>query len=228
MEDAKTQDFLLIRTPATPVRDADEFVALLRAAANPALLVPRLIRGVGLARAFAILKRAVPSLASSMTSFATTRYFSAAPIQFGPYAVHYALEPMTQPDASAKAGNGVDYLADELAARLRNGPVVYELRVQFYRDATKTPIEDASVEWLERDAPFLTVARLTLPQQDVRSARGAKIAAWIEELSFDPWHALVEMRPLGSLMRARNHAYRLSTMERRAAPEPDGTERFDT
>jgi len=28
-------------------------------------------------------------------------------------------------------------------------------------------------------------------------------------------------------MRARNHAYRLSTIERGAAPEPDGSERFD-
>jgi hypothetical protein len=29
------------------------------------------------------------------------------------------------------------------------------------------------------------------------------------------------------MMRARNHAYRLSTEERHAAPEPDGHERFD-
>ena len=34
-------------------------------------------------------------------------------------------------------------------------------------------------------------------------------------------------RPLGNIMRARNHAYRLSTQERKAAKEPDGTERFD-
>ncbi|MEA2750953.1 MAG: hypothetical protein QOI41_5096, partial [Myxococcales bacterium] len=48
-----------------------------------------------------------------------------------------------------------------------------------------------------------------------------------EKLSFDPWHAPVEFRPLGELMRARNAAYRLSTIERKAAGEPDGTETFD-
>lgn len=58
------------------------------------------------------------------------------------------------------------------------------------------------------------------------SSRGRRIADFIETLAFDPWHAPPELRPLGNMMRARNHAYRLSTMERRAAPEPDGTESF--
>jgi hypothetical protein len=30
----------------------------------------------------------------------------------------------------------------------------------------------------------------------------------VERLSFDPWHALVEHRPLGVVMRARAVAYR--------------------
>ena len=44
-------------------------------------------------------------------------------------------------------------------------------------------------------------------------------------MSFDPWHAPEDYRPLGNMMRARNPAYRLSTIERQAAaPEPNGTE----
>jgi hypothetical protein len=50
------------------------------------------------------------------------------------------------------------------------------------------------------------------------------VAQLIESFSFDPWHALEEFRPLGNMMRARNAAYRLSTIERKAAPEPDGSE----
>ena len=71
------------------------------------------------------------------------------------------------------------------------------------------------------------MAKLTLPKQDVASPRGKKVAELIEKLSFDPWHALEDHRPLGNMMRARNHAYRESTQERGAAPEPDGTETFD-
>jgi hypothetical protein len=65
-----------------------------------------------------------------------------------------------------------------------------------------------------------------IERQDVASERGRSIASFVEKLSFDPWHALVEHRPLGAMMRARNHAYRLSTAERGAAPEPDGSETF--
>jgi hypothetical protein len=40
-------------------------------------------------------------------------------------------------------------------------------------------------------------------------------------MSFDPWHAVEELRPLGAMMRARAIAYRESVIERQAAPEPD-------
>ena len=226
MEDAKTQDFLLIRTPAIPFRDAHEFVAVVTAAANPALLLPRVIARLGFGRAFELLPKLSKGLGMPMPSLATTRWFSAAPIRFGAYAVHYALDPQAPGDDPPPASSP-DYLGADLAARLSKRALVWDFRVQFFVDETKTPIEDASVEWKEADAPFVTVARLTLPQQDLASPRGRKIADHIETLSFDPWHALVEHRPLGGVMRARNHAYRLSTKERQAAPEPDGSERWD-
>ena len=130
-------------------------------------------------------------------------------------------------DAASRGGGGPNALREDLAARLRKGALRYELRVQAYTDAVMTPIEDGSVEWKEGDSPFVTVADVVLPLQDVMSAKGRRVEAFVEKLSFDPWHASVELRPIGNMMRARNHAYRLSTMERGAAPEPDGSERFD-
>jgi catalase len=221
LEGATTQDFLLIRTPATPVRDADEFLALVRAAQSPALLPIKLAASLGVRRTLSLLPKLLKGLGAPMTSVATTRYFSALPIQWGPYAAHYALTPHAQAAPGAKAPED---LGAELADRLQRGPVTYDLEVQFFVDAAKTPIEDASVEWREEDAPFVTVGRLTLKAQDPRSEKGKRLAERIETLSFDPWHAPVEFRPLGNMMRARNAAYRLSTQERKAAPEPDGTE----
>ena len=94
--------------------------------------------------------------------------------------------------------------------------------MQFFVDEGRTPIEDTSVEWKEADAPFVTVARLTLPQQDVASERGARARRHRSRASRSiPWHALEELRPLGNMMRARNVAYRVSTSERKAAPEPE-------
>lgn len=225
LEDAQTQDFLLIRTPSTPFRSSDEFVALVTAAANPLLLLPRFAARVGLGRALSILPKMAKGLGQPIASLATTRYWSALPIAFGAHAVRYDLSPRAN-GAPASSSRSPGYLGEELAARLAREDVVYDFRVQFYVDRAKTPIEDASVEWLEADAPFVPVARLTLPKQAIESERGRKLADFVEGLSFDPWHALVAHRPLGEMMRARNVAYRLSTEERRASREPDGTESF--
>ncbi len=223
MENARTQDFLLIQSAATPFRSADEFIGFIKAAQKPALLLPRAIRLFGIGRTFQLLRGLVKETSQPIGSLATTRYFSALPIRWGSYAAHYALAPHAAPEAHAKTPED---LGAELADRLRKGPVSYDLRVQFYVDAEKTPIEDASLEWLERDAPFTPVARLTLSQQDPASPGGRRLAESIERLSFDPWHAPIEFRPLGNMMRARNPAYRVSTKERNAAEEPDENTRY--
>jgi len=225
MESATTHDFLMIRDRAQPFRNADEFVHFVRAASAPALL-PGLFVKFGFGRVLQILKRVPAGLRAPISSLAETAFFTALPSRLGPYAIRCAVVPRAVP-AESKKGAGADYLAEELAARLRQGPVEYDFQVQFFADERQTPIEDASVDWPDEVSPWLTVGRLRLVQQDPTSPRGQKLAAYLEKLSFDPWHALEQMRPLGNIMRARNPAYRLSTAERGAAPEPDGSERFD-
>ncbi|MEL0027416.1 MAG: hypothetical protein VW625_01925, partial [Perlucidibaca sp.] len=221
MEDALTQDFLMIRSPATPVRDADEFMALVRASTSPLTGLPRLLRQLGPLRLLNLLRRTVRTLAP-IDSLATTSFYSALPISFGDYAIHYALRPHTLRESGDCRGSGPDYLSQDLAQRLRSGPVSYDFQIQFYTDPDNTPIEDASVEWKEENSPFMTVGHLTLLQQDLNSPAAKQLSAFIETLSFDPWHALTMFRPLGNMMRARNVAYRVSTQARRAAPEPTG------
>jgi len=220
MEDAKTQDFLGLHIPAASFRDVAEFVALIQSAENQVLMPFRLAKALGVGRAFTLLRSLLPSLLTQVPTLATRHFYSAAPIQYGPYAVHFALFPCL----AQERGGTPKSLGEELSERLKAGPISYEFRVQFFCDEQKTPLEDPSVEWKEADAPFLTVGRLTLSQQDTSSERGQRIAQLVERFSFDPWHALMEHKPLGALMRARNQAYLLSTQERKAAGEPDGTE----
>lgn len=226
LEDATTQDFLAIRSSSTPFRNVDEFVGFIRAAANPLLLLPRAVGLLGFSRAFRVLGQLAKGLKEPMTSVATTTYFSALPIGFGDYAVRFRLLPRGTGSAGSDRGGDNDYLRSDLAKRLADGSVEYDFAVQFFVNEDKTPIEDASRDWLEADAPYVTLARLTLPKQDLASPRGKKVAAFVEKLSFDPWHALPSHRPLGNMMRARNYAYRVSTQERGAAKEPDGSESF--
>ena len=217
LEDKTTQDFLLIQNEAQPFRDAGEFVWFALSAARPTLLLPKVLFRYGPIGGVRLLRRLLAAVKTPIVSVATREYYSALPIKFGPCAVRYALAPRATDEPGAKRGTSPTYLAEELAARLLRGPVEYDFQVQFYEDDARTPIEDGTRVW---DAPFVTIARLTLPKQDLASEHGREVAALIERLSFDPWHAGVDFRPLGSLMRARNHAYRLSTMEREAAEEP--------
>lgn len=225
LEAATTQDFLLIQSPATPFRSPDEFVRFVRAAASPATALPKLLFGVGPRRLFAVAGALRRSLSVPVPSLATMTFHSALPVRWGDYAGKLRLTPVgTSPAPSAGSHQGPDWLAAELGARLAAGPLLWDLAVQLYRDPVATPIEDSTVAWSDEVAPPIVVGRLVIERQDVASERGRKVAALVETLAFDPWHARVEHRPLGALMRARNQAYRSSTAERGAAPEPDGSE----
>jgi catalase len=214
LEHEQTQDFLFINEPAIPFRNPEEFMAFVRAAqGGPALLLPKLLAGVGLGRGFSILKRALSS--PKVESYATHAFHTAAPIAFGGTAAKLGLFPISSPPFPATKGD--DALREDLVARLRNSSLSWALRAQLFSDDTSTPIEDASVVW---SGPWRELGTLTLPKQDPDSTRGQEISALVETLSFDPWHSVEAHRPLGAIMRARSVAYRHSVLGRKAAAEP--------
>jgi hypothetical protein len=222
LEDATTQDFLCINVSSQPFRDTDEFMRFVTSVDNQLLALPRLIAAFGPAKVLKLI--ATMRKLGGPQSVATIPFFSAVPVKWGDYAGKYAFFPQGDDGGPGGRGRGAGYLAEDLARRLAAGPRRYEMKVQLFRDEQSTPIEDASVEWKEDVAPWLAIGTLVLPSQDVLGDRGRTLSALVEQLSFDPWHALEAHRPLGDIMRARNHAYRLSTMERKAAPEPEGAE----
>jgi hypothetical protein len=163
-----------------------------------------------------VLKRIAGSM-EKVLSLADIPFYSALPIRIGPYAARLKLTP-THPRATASAGRGPDQYRDDLASRVAVGDLAFDLALQFFEDEATTPIEDAAVDW---PTPYVTVGRLTIPKQNPKTSEGRALGERIETLSFDPWHALVEHRPLGAMMRARKTAYFVSTQARGAAPEPD-------
>ena len=73
------------------------------------------------------------------------------------------------------------------------------------------PIEDVTVPWPETLSPFVTVAKLRLPQQDIGDDTNLEIA---DALSITPWRCPEPHRPLGNIQRARKEVYRQSSMVR--------------
>ena len=147
-------------------------------------------------------------VSKKFNGFAAERFNTVAPVCCGPYAVRVRLAPAGNPPPATRSK---DIVAD-LRERLAIGPVTWTLELQFFVDEAITPIENASVSWPEGEAPIVTVARLTLPQQGVDAA-----AAEAEAARFDPWSGLAAHRPLGEVMRARKVAYHESQKARGAA-----------
>jgi hypothetical protein len=223
---AVTQDFLATSHSVTStVRNARQFISFIRAAREPSKtkVLSTLAREVGVLESARIIFALVNTvLLSDVRSMATEHYSGTAPIKFGPYAVKFTVRPAEgteQPAGRPRKDDG-NFLRTELADRLRKGDVLFDFLVQFYVDDKRTPIEDTSVRWKEKHAPFLRVAQLRIPSCDLDDPATNDQSEKIDRLSFTPWHTTEDHRPLGNVMRARKIAYRKSATLRGHTPEP--------
>lgn len=197
---ATSQDLVLNSHPVMVAPDTNSFLALLQAA-----------EAGGLRRVLYFLshpRSARVGLAARQhhTCHLDIPYWSTTPYLFGPgRAVKYIVRP-TSPRTSRLPDPLTDtYMHDALAAHLDETDATFDFMVQFQKDERATPIEDASVEWTEQDSPYVTVARIRIPKQDIDTAE--RMAA-CEKVAFNPWHCLADHRPLGSFNRARRDIYR--------------------
>ncbi|MFG2138844.1 hypothetical protein [Streptomyces sp. NPDC048650] len=82
-------------------------------------------------------------------------------------------------------------------------------------------MEDTTVEWPEQLSPPVTVAKLTLPQQDISDPENLER---MDSLSFTPWRVTAEHALLGNIMRARKEVYRRSSLTRHKLNQQARTE----
>ena len=92
-----------------------------------------------------------------------------------------------------------------LVAELKERPYEFDIQVQLCVDLDHMPVEDVTVVWPETLSPFVTVAKLRLPRQDIG---GEDNFERMDATSMTPWRVTEEHRPLGNIMRARKEVYR--------------------
>jgi len=134
-------------------------------------------------------------------------YWSTTPYRFGAdesVAVKYSVRPCSTTKSCAPANPGADYLTDAVADHLERAPACFDFMVQFQRDPSTMPIEDAAVVWDEAESPFRSVAKITVQNQAFGTG---KALADCECLSFNPWQSLAAHRPLGGVNRVRRAVY---------------------
>ena len=222
-EDAVTQDFLATSHSVTStVRDVRQFIHFVKAKRLPKpLMLGRMIFTLGPCETLRIVKALDRTVVhSDVRSMATEEFSGTAPIKFGPHAAKFTVHAAQDTAATTDRRLTHDFLREELADRLRKADLVFDFLVQFYVDDTHTPIEDTSVPWRPEAAPLLKVAQLRIPRCDLDDQRTRDLSARIDKLSFSPWHATEDHRPLGNVMRARRVAYEASAALRHHNPEP--------
>jgi hypothetical protein len=212
--DAGTQDFVMINSPMFFIRNVEEYAKFARILADG----NRFGYFFGLRNPLTWhlrdMRLALKTLKAAPASLLHEQYYSLTAYKFGPtLTVKFSARACTtQPPARVNRGLP-DFLRDEMRAELRNDSACFDLMVQPQVAGKNMPIEDPSVEWDEADSPFVPVARVTIPKQEFDTDPQK---AFCEDLSFSPWHALPDHRPLGGLNRVRRAVYLEDARYRRA------------
>ena len=157
-------------------------------------------------------------------------YWSCVPYLLGlGQAMQYRIVPRPFAHLKVPRRPGPDYLRAAMVQTLAQHEVTFDMLVQIQTDPRRMPIENAGVVWPERRSHPNPVAVLRLPRQRFDSPAQLNFA---DVLSYNPWHAVPEHRPLGNQGRARRVIYQeLAAIRQRmnGAPhiEPTGEETFE-
>ncbi len=195
-----TQDFILINHPVFAARNVVDYLAL--ESANPfwRFFVPGLnplrFRVHEALIAAAILMKRVNNLLN-------IRYWSMSAYRFGDSACKYSVRPVGLASSFTDTIEA-NFLRSNLIRHLAERDAEFDFMVQRRTRPETMPVEDPTIEWNETDAPFVPVARITIPQQKFDSPEQMNFC---ENLSFSPWHCVDAHRPLGGLNRLRRTVY---------------------
>jgi len=226
-KNAGTQDFIMISHPVFFINDALDYATVVREQnkeGGPSLL--NLFSAIGLkgsmnAAAITGLKNRNPFEAE---------YWSMVPYQLGVGAGAKATKFKSQPC-------GYDELSEREKEFYREPEIPDDASPTFLRKALRTTldtgspcmeflvkvrtesmeVEDAKTEWSPEAAPFRKVATLRFPAGQNFDTEEQNLAC--EDMSYTPWHALPEHKPLGALNRIRKVVYRRISEFRRSNNE---------
>ncbi|WP_251359204.1 catalase family protein [Kangiella sp. TOML190] len=215
MEDAKTQDFVMINFPTFFVADLETYIETERVVS--AASAGKTADLEGELKVFAKKNPQAVTIAEKMAANPfnnpfEAQYWSQTPYRLGPNAIKFSAKPITGSSNKKPKGElGPLYLREAMIDTISNKTVKFEFLVQVQKDPDKQPIEDPTVEWKESDTKPIRVAIIEIPVQDISSDKNLMVA---EQLSFAAWHSLPEHRPLGSMNRARRVVYEGGTILR--------------
>jgi hypothetical protein len=195
-----TQDFILINYPVFAVRNVVDYLALETAKPFWMFFIPNF--NPFRARVHEALV-ATAILRTKVNNLVNARYWSMSPYRFADSVCKYSARPVG-PASPFTATDDPNFLRRNLALHLAERGAEFDFMVQLRTRPDTMPIEDTTIVWDENDAPFVPVARITIPPQIFDTPEQM---TFCENLSFSPWHCIDAHRPLGGLNRLRRVIY---------------------
>jgi hypothetical protein len=199
----ETQDFVLLSYPSMPLGTVKLFhdAVYYSVKYSPLVFLARL----ALTGNFHIINE-IRKTRQNQTSPLDIRYWSTTPYLCGrDHVVKYSLVPTSRIKSSLPPKLTDHYLTENMEKHLAAHEASFDFMIQIQKDPGRMPVEDAGVEWSEKESPFIKVATLRIPPQAFRTKEKDELA---EDLSFSPAHSLIEHRPIGGINRARVEIYR--------------------
>ena len=197
-EEKNTQDFLMINHPVFFVRNALDYIGFQKASAGGKAKVLWWVATHIFHEGKIALD--IQKAGKGMTNPLNSRYWSMVPSKMGAYQMKFSAEPCeVKPFPSPS--DSKDRLRENLEASMANADACFLFKIQLRTKPDAMPIEDPTIDWSESDAPFVPVAKITIPRQKPSTGE------FCETLSYTPWNSLAETRPLGGIQRARKEIY---------------------
>ncbi len=201
---ATTQDFIMINHPVFFANDAKRYLSFMYDV-NSHNVVRKL--HIPFALGFKGTMNALGARNSQIANPLYARYWSMVPYQLGlgndRQAVKYSVRACSMQPNNLPKNPSHDFLREALKKTLQSTDACMEFLIQ-PRTSNQMLVEDSMTEWDEKAAPFYQVATIHIPKQDFDTPEQNKFC---ENLSFTPWHALSEHRPLGAVNRMRKVIY---------------------
>lgn len=220
---AYEQDFVMFNHPAFFVRDVAEYKSNFAAQADGKKALAFFPSWNPTTWEIRHLIIALKTLSPAPETPVATTYNSIAPFKLGEHNIKYRVIPQPEacppyqlPEQNQDLPN---FLRNALYQQLSldRVPACFALQVQQQNAEYYMPIEDPSVEWSEHIAPFETVATIRVPAQDFDSREQN---LFCDNLSYNPWHALPEHRPIGGINRLRKAVYEAVSVYRLERNQP--------
>lgn len=203
-DQAMTQDFIMINHPVFFINEPQRYLSFIEDVNSESMLKKFQIPfTLGLQGTINAVKASNSKISNPIQS----RYWSMVPYQLGlgadRQAVKYSTRPCTPNKVEIPNKPSHDFLRETLRKNLETSDACMEFLIQ-PRTTSKMLVEDSMTEWKESQAPFYRVATIHIPKQIFDTPEQNMFC---ENLSFTPWHALPEHRPLGAINRLRKVIY---------------------